>query len=420
MHSSYALMFLAMAGLAQDEPKPSEAASTALHTSLHRFAEHIRSLASYRVDADGSWKASGGGPGEPETGKSRHELLVSRPGKFAIRVWPQGDDSPPALEVAAEGNGDEVVGLLRQPDRTLVTRVRRTDPVEGLRRNPVLAQSLSPSFLDVVIRPDLADHICASLSGVADLGAEDLNGSAARHFRGRWGDGRTLDLWLAEGDHPLLKRVRWTKAIPPSSPDLPPFELVSTIDFRWETDAQIDPANLSIRVPDDAQPVDDLYAAVTGAGDTLKVGQPAPELNLDLLGGGKLRLADHKGLDHVVLNFWATWYPTGVDSLPTVAEFAREFGPKGVVFYHVNMAEDPALISAFLKERGLALTVAIDPDGSAMETYAVRALPFSVVIRRDGTIADVNAGDLRGFRERFRSQLEALGRDAPPAAAPPR
>lgn len=389
-----------------------EEASTAFQAAFERVAAFLKSRETYQVEAREQWKTVQGG--DSEEGASTYELAVERPGKFAIRVKPQGATAP-LLEVVSADPAADVVAVFRQPDKVFVTRVRRDNPIEGLRRNPVLGQCLAGSFLDILIRPDLAEYVAGSISGVVDLGVEDVSGTPTRHFRGRWADGREADFWIAEGDDAVLVRLRFARTLMAAAePGSPPARFTSTVQYQWMSNQAI-PADLfRLEPPDGSVEVDDLYAALTGAGASLTVGKPAPELDLELLGGGKLKLADHIGKDVVVLNFWATWYPTGVDSLPTIAAFEREYGPKGFKFYHVNMAEPVELVERFVSSLDDKLTVAVDPEGKAMETYSVLALPFSVVIAKDGTIKAVNAGDLRGFRDRFREQLDGLVEAKPP------
>jgi thiol-disulfide isomerase/thioredoxin len=250
-----------------------------------------------------------------------------------------------------------------------------------------------------------------SIASVTDAGIVELDTqpkARAHLFRGNWSDGRQLELWFADAEPPLLLQARFTTIVPPSAEGRPNFRLEQTTRFDWTTGKPIEPATFQPTLPSSSREVDDLFAVVTGAGATLQVGARAPELDLEILGGGRLRLADHIDLDVVVLNFWATWYPIGVESLPTLAEFARTYAPRGVAFYHINMAEAEADVEKYVNTLKFPMVVALDPKGRIMESYAVRVLPFSVVIGRDGTIRAVNAGDLRGFRDRFTQQLDEV------------
>jgi thiol-disulfide isomerase/thioredoxin len=137
------------------------------------------------------------------------------------------------------------------------------------------------------------------------------------------------------------------------------------------------------------------------------VGGAAPELSFSLLGGGEAHLDDHRG-KVVLLDFWATWCPPCVKSLPVVHRVAQEFGEEDLVTFAVNRDDGrnrEALVEAFLARHGIeGLDVALD-DGTAAGTLGVRALPTLVLIDREGLVPSVHVGamgedDLRALLTR--------------------
>ncbi len=385
-------------------PMPTAESAEAFRGSLTRFADWVRAQPAVQVDAREAWTVrTGDDPKLAEAGGNRFEFVVKRPGQFAVRVWP-GDAQAPSVEAA--GDGEQVISRL-VAEKAFHARNRQVSPLESLRRNPLLAQALSGSFLDLLMRPDLVEYASAAVADPVDLGTEGQGADALRHFRGRLGDGRQIDVFLSTADPVQVRRIATVRVVPGARAEAAATRVETTCTYSWKAGDAVDLKTLAATTPADSTEVDDLYAAATGAGDTLKVGAKAPPVTLDLLGGGKLDLQAHAGREIVVLNFWATWFPTGVESLPTIAGFAKEFRDRGVVIYNVNMAEPADLVERFVRAQPDKFTVALDPDGLTMEPYAVRALPFSVVIGKDGAIRAVNAGELRGFKERFRKEIEA-------------
>jgi peroxiredoxin len=112
--------------------------------------------------------------------------------------------------------------------------------------------------------------------------------------------------------------------------------------------------------------------------------------------GNEQALAQWKG-KVLVVNFWATWCAPCREEMPQFVDAQRELGPKGLQF--VGIAVDSAdKVSEFAKELGLNYPALIGGYG-AMELSrtlgnGVMALPFTVVVGRDGKIVYTQLGPL--------------------------
>ena len=108
-------------------------------------------------------------------------------------------------------------------------------------------------------------------------------------------------------------------------------------------------------------------------------------------------LAQWKG-KLLIVNFWATWCSPCREEMPEFVRVQREFGAKGLQF--VGIAVDEAdKVRQFASDIGLNYPALIGGYG-AMELSRtlgnrVMALPFTVVVARDGTIAHTQLGPLR-------------------------
>ena len=138
------------------------------------------------------------------------------------------------------------------------------------------------------------------------------------------------------------------------------------------------------------------------------VGKPAPDFELELAAGGKVKLSELKDKSVVILDFWATWCPPCRKSLPVVAEVAKAYKEKGVAFYAVNQQEDEETIKGFQEKQKLQFTVALDPEGAIGEAYGVKGIPQTVIIGKDGTVQAVHVGALPDLKERLTKELDAL------------
>ena len=76
--------------------------------------------------------------------------------------------------------------------------------------------------------------------------------------------------------------------------------------------------------------------------------EPAPDFTLESLDGGEISLSDFRGKT-VIIDFWATWCPPCVRTLPTMSDVAAEYKDRGVEFFAVDIGETPDEVRAFLE-----------------------------------------------------------------------
>jgi peroxiredoxin len=153
--------------------------------------------------------------------------------------------------------------------------------------------------------------------------------------------------------------------------------------------------------------MDELTEGGTGGAESPLVGKPAPNVDLELLDGGRFKLGDCRG-QIVILDFWATWCGPCLQSLPHVVEIADEFRDQGVRFVAVNLEEPAAQINACLARHDLTMTVALDKTGAVAAAYEASAIPQTVVIDKDGTIARLFVGGGTQVTKELREVLRRL------------
>jgi thiol-disulfide isomerase/thioredoxin len=118
-------------------------------------------------------------------------------------------------------------------------------------------------------------------------------------------------------------------------------------------------------------------------------GQPTAVASVSVqdLDGRELDLQDHLTTGEVVvLNFWATWCAPCKQEMPTLAALDEMFAnrPLRVVTLAMDRAGPPAL-RAFMAEVGAErLEILHDPKMAVSGPYAVRGLPVTIVVDRNG------------------------------------
>ena len=111
----------------------------------------------------------------------------------------------------------------------------------------------------------------------------------------------------------------------------------------------------------------------------------APEFALPDLTGKIVRLKELRGR-HVFLNFFATWCGPCREEMPAMERLHQTYGGKGLVILAVDLEESAARVGKFVKELRLTFPAVLDGDGAVSRAFAVRGLPITVLVDRDGRI----------------------------------
>ena len=144
------------------------------------------------------------------------------------------------------------------------------------------------------------------------------------------------------------------------------------------------------------------------------IGKPAPPIAGTDVDGHPVSLADLKG-KVVLIDFWATWCPPCVASIPSLNALAQKYHDKGFVILGVNvdaMHEDVQeakkvlpLVRRFLVEHRVTWTNLLSGQGNGdfAPAYRVEQIPANFLVGRDGLILAVeqngrDAGASRGPR----------------------
>ena len=110
-------------------------------------------------------------------------------------------------------------------------------------------------------------------------------------------------------------------------------------------------------------------------------GHPVKGLN-----GGTLLLSSLRG-QVVVLNFWASWCGPCRNELPRLAALDAELSKLGGRVVEVSIDADPRNAAAFATRHAAGMTLYHDGPDGLVRTLDLPALPFTLVLDRDGNVA---------------------------------
>ena len=274
-----------------------------------------------------------------------------------------------------------------------------------------------------LVHKDPYEAIMNDVENMEYVGTDKIGGVKCHHIRGK-GSVMNWDLWIASGTKPLpvrfvpdMSKMFERQADEDDEAASPRMKI--SIDFTdWDTAPKLTEKDFKFTPPEGAEKAESLIEGFEFGEQEEKhptLGKPAPGIKLDLLGGGKLDLASHKSKHVVILDFWATWCGPCVQAMPVLAEIAKTYRDKNVVFYALNQAEPPAKIKRFMEKHKLDLTVALDKSGEVSEEYEVKVLPQTVIIGKDGIVHAVHLGALPDMKDTLTQELDAIlaGKEPP-------
>ncbi len=151
-----------------------------------------------------------------------------------------------------------------------------------------------------------------------------------------------------------------------------------------------------------------VYAAVflvRSAPPGARIGQPAPSFALADLEGTPIRLSDLAGRP-VILNFWASWCGPCVEEFPLLQKAEAEHRGEGLTVVGVVFQDRSEAARAFMQRMDAGWPAAMDPGGSVSAAYGVLAPPTTFFIGRDGTVVDMQVGQLS--RDTLERQVAAI------------
>ena len=149
-------------------------------------------------------------------------------------------------------------------------------------------------------------------------------------------------------------------------------------------------------------------ALLAPASLALQEGDQAPDFSLPGMdGSGSVSLDDYRG-KVVYLDFWASWCPPCLESLPLVNDLRNRLVAEGAEFevIAVNVDSDTADGRDFLEydlDEPLSYVLLSDPAGQVPARYELQVMPSSFLIDAEGRIRMVH----EGFRASDLEDIEA-------------
>jgi thiol-disulfide isomerase/thioredoxin len=153
--------------------------------------------------------------------------------------------------------------------------------------------------------------------------------------------------------------------------------------------------------------------ALAASAHATETGEAAPDFTLPPLrtedGSAAISLADFRG-KVVYVDFWASWCPPCLVSIPLLNELRNEYVDAGKPFevLAVNVDADPEDGKDFLLDEPVNYVVVSDPKGDTPRLYQVPGMPTSYLVDTKGQVRLVHTGFKKSDIEMIEAEVVKL------------
>lgn len=403
---------------AAEPAKTADGSSTASGSVDPRAADVLRRVGAWygaarRLSTDLTLRIHVVQFGMSQNMETTYSVAVERPDKFALIL--QGETIGGSLVSNGKTVFTHLPALRKYTEEPAPAKFSEYQP-DMMAGNMIGFGMLAA--LQALTHEDPAAALLQEVTSGTLIGRETVNGRAADHLA-LSAESADWQFWIAaEGDPEILKistdptaPLRRQAGMENRAAEIPQVGIMAEF-HPWKINPALPADAFVLRIPQGHEKIDSFMEAMGGGeGGEEKhpaLGEKAPEFELDTLNGEKFRLADHLGKAVIMLDFWATWCGPCVRALPEISATASAYKDRGVVFYAVNLREEPADIRKFLANQKLDIPVLLDREGTVGDLFHVEGIPQTVLIGRDGKVQVVHVGLLPGLRKRLSGELDSL------------
>ena len=348
-----------------------------------------------------------------------HSVALERPNKFAIEGrFGMGVGT-------AVSDGEKLYIYMPMFGRYVVQDAPASlDDADEMSAAMVLggAASGAAGVVNALLSEQPYERLLKHIMSVSYVGAEELEGVAhhrLRYILGQQGMTMPMDVWVQAEDRPVIRRMvpdmeAMFAKMREKMPMFGEMKMSMTVELTdWQIDPEIPQERFAFTPPEGAEQIDSFIDMFRGDGpgeaeSHALLGKEAPDFELELLDGEAMKLADHKGEQIVILDFWATWCGPCIQAMPMLLEVSESYADRGVVFYAINQRERPEEVRRFMQQQEWEMMVPMDQDGAVGDLYHVRGIPQTVIIGPDGTVQAVHIGFSPDLKERLTEELDTL------------
>ena len=139
----------------------------------------------------------------------------------------------------------------------------------------------------------------------------------------------------------------------------------------------------------------------------VELDKEAPDFTLKSSQGSNLRLEEYRG-EVVLINFWATWCGPCRQEMPILDKIQERYESTGFTVLGINVEGETKKVQQLLARSDLSFPVLFDEQQEISKMYDVGAMPFTLLVDRDGVIRYVHDGYKPGDEQEYVNHLKSL------------
>jgi len=135
--------------------------------------------------------------------------------------------------------------------------------------------------------------------------------------------------------------------------------------------------------------------------------QEAPDFTLRSLSGENLRLQEYRG-KVVLINFWASWCGPCRQEMPILDRIHKRYEPAGFTVLGINVEGELDKARKIADRLDVSFPLLFDAGQQVSEDYALKSMPYTVLVDRDGQVRFIHQGYKPGDENKYIDRLKTL------------
>jgi len=144
--------------------------------------------------------------------------------------------------------------------------------------------------------------------------------------------------------------------------------------------------------------------------ETATRGKKAPNFKLEDLDDNIIELKSLLGKGPILISFWATWCKPCVEELSEFSKIFNEYSSRGFQMLAISTDNEKSLckVKPFVKSKKYKFPVLLDTNSEVARKYQAQAVPYSVILDKEGNIVYSHLGYMKGDEIHVKKKIDEM------------